>query len=436
MYYNEGLEKANVRDLSGAVTSLRQSLRFNKSNIEARNLLGLVYFEMGEVVSALGQWVISKNMQPEKNIADDYINKVQSNATRLASINQTIKKYNQALLYCNQGSKDLAVIQLKKVLSLNPRFVRAHQLMALLYMDKEDWERAKRELRKCEDIDRNNVLTLRYRKEVEAMLTPEEAPRQPVKRKKEEAVRYQSENEVIIQPLNVKEPKRGGIATLCNMGFGIVIGLAVTYFLLVPAAQQKVRAEMQDTITRISNESDTKTARIQELEDQVSGMDEDIAGLHQQIEDFVGENGTLETLEEMLVSAAAFIETGDIHAAAEDLENISENVQLEEMTKGFRDLYQRIFEAIGPELSEEYYKEGHEAYRTEDYVTATQVLGKAVAYDPANMEALYELGQAYSKSGDIENAVLTYEKVIELFPDTQRAKNAQQQINTLRPSAN
>ena len=40
-FYNEGLEKARVRDLSGAVISLRQSLKFNKNNIKARNLLGL-----------------------------------------------------------------------------------------------------------------------------------------------------------------------------------------------------------------------------------------------------------------------------------------------------------------------------------------------------------------------------------------------------------
>ena len=70
LYYNEGLEKAGVRDLSGAIVSLRQSLKFNKNNIEARNLLGLVYFEMGEVVSALGEWVISKNT-PEPLCPDD-----------------------------------------------------------------------------------------------------------------------------------------------------------------------------------------------------------------------------------------------------------------------------------------------------------------------------------------------------------------------------
>ena len=67
-YYNEGLEKAQVRDLSGAIASLRQSLKLNKNNTNARNLLGLVYFEMGEVVAALSEWVISKNLQPNKNL--------------------------------------------------------------------------------------------------------------------------------------------------------------------------------------------------------------------------------------------------------------------------------------------------------------------------------------------------------------------------------
>ena len=147
MYYNEGLENAGVRDLTGAISSLRQSLKFNKNNIEARNLLGLVYFVMGDVVAAFSEWVINKNLRADKNIADDYINMIQANASRLDSINQTIKKYNQALMYCVQDSKDLAVIQLKKVLSLNPKFVRAHQLLALLYMDAEEWERAQKELR-------------------------------------------------------------------------------------------------------------------------------------------------------------------------------------------------------------------------------------------------------------------------------------------------
>ena len=46
-YYNIALEKAQVRDLTGAVMYLERSLEFNKYNSNARNLLGLVYLEMG-----------------------------------------------------------------------------------------------------------------------------------------------------------------------------------------------------------------------------------------------------------------------------------------------------------------------------------------------------------------------------------------------------
>ena len=73
LLYNEGLEKATVRDLSGAIVCLKRSLKFNKENIAARNLLGLVYFETGEVVAALSEWVISKNMNVPDNAADLYI---------------------------------------------------------------------------------------------------------------------------------------------------------------------------------------------------------------------------------------------------------------------------------------------------------------------------------------------------------------------------
>ena len=47
--YNQGLEKASIRDLSGAIACLKQSLIYDKKNIKARNPLGLVDIEHGEV---------------------------------------------------------------------------------------------------------------------------------------------------------------------------------------------------------------------------------------------------------------------------------------------------------------------------------------------------------------------------------------------------
>lgn len=421
MYYNEGLEKAGVRDLSGAVVSLRQSLKFNKNNIRARNLLGLVYFEMGETVSALREWVISKNMRPKKNIAGEYIDKVQSNSTRLDSLNQTIKKYNWALNLCRQDSRDLAVIQLKKVLSMNPRFMRAHQLLALLYMDRQEWERAERELRKCMEIDKNNLQTMSYLKEVERMLMPEEGVRQPARRRKDEAVRYQTENEIIIQPLNMKEPKGNGISTVLNIAIGLIIGLAAMYFLVVPAAESRVRNEEQQVITRISNESDTKTARIQELESQITGMEERLTSLQGEMEEYVGVNGTLQVTEELIQIAASYLETKDVAAVAPQLEALSQRVQMEEMSEGF----QRLYRSLLPEIAAVYFNEGISQFNAGNYTAAAESLERAVAYDETNEEAIYQLAQSYRILKENEKAIAAYDKVIELFPESWRAENAQ-----------
>lgn len=103
-----------MSEICPAAESLRQCLKLNKNHVEARNLLGLIYYETGEVVSALNEWVMSKNIKPLKNIADDYIEDIRSNPTQLDTLTQAVKKYNQALNYCMQDSVDLAVIQLKK----------------------------------------------------------------------------------------------------------------------------------------------------------------------------------------------------------------------------------------------------------------------------------------------------------------------------------
>ena len=76
-FYNLGLEKARIRDLSGAAQCLKKSLHFNKYQTDARNLLGLIYYENGEVADALVQWVISLNLQPEDNLADHYLDEIQ-----------------------------------------------------------------------------------------------------------------------------------------------------------------------------------------------------------------------------------------------------------------------------------------------------------------------------------------------------------------------
>lgn len=425
LFYNEGLEKAEVRDLTGAITCLRQSLKFNKENVEARNLLGLVYFEMGEVVAALSEWVISKNLRPKKNIADDYIDMIQTNQTRLDSINQTIKKYNQALLYCGQESRDLAIIQLKKVLSLNPNFVRAHQLLALLFINSEEWDKARKELLRCIQIDTNNTVTMRYMKEVENMLIPEEGAKVQGKKKNvsKEILRYQSGNETIIQPLNKKESK--GVSTLLNMGIGIIIGVAIACFLILPARIQSVKASINDELRVVGEQSDAKTATINEMEQQVKALTEENTQLKGDLEGYIGTDGALKATDSLILAAEAYLSNAaDTDMVAKYLDEI-DIVNLEGVaSEAFSKLYGSLTALIGPELAKTYYDLGYADYKKEKYASAIPNLAKAVQYDATNGEALFYLANCYRKNNNIDKAKEAYTQVIELFPNTEKANKS------------
>ena len=425
-FYNDGLERAGVRDLTGAITSLRQSLKFDKNNVEARNLLGLVYFETGEVVAALSEWVISKNLRPKKNIADDYINMIQTNQNRLDTINQTIKKYNQALTYCNQDSLDLAVIQLKKVLSLNPKFIRAHQLLALLYINSEEWERAKRELTKCLEIDMNNTATLRYLKEVDEMLLPEENVKSSSKKQKksDEVIKYQSGNETIIQPANMKESR--GVTSLLNLGVGLAIGIAIAFFLILPARIQTARANIDEELRKVSEQSDAKTATIDELQQQLSELQAQNETLQQDMTAYMGaDGGTLQSVESLMKAADAYLtDPEDVTAVADYLDQIEEERAEEgeqETSEAFESLYNTLLALVGPQLAESYDEDGHAAFWAGNYEEAIPNLAKAYQYDATNGQALFDLANSYYRMGDEARAKELYQQVVELFPNTEKA---------------
>ncbi len=426
-FYNEGLEKARVRDLSGAIHNLRECLKLNKNHIEARNLLGLVYFERGEVVAALSEWVISKNIKSEKNIADDYINMIQNNPGRLDTFNQTVKKYNQALAYCQQDSLDLAVIQLKKVLSMNPRFLQAHQLLALLYINNQEWEKAKKELDRCIKIDTNNTITLRYMKEVEEMMPSEEERG----KKKKEAIVYQSGNDTVIQPVGRKD--NAGLRTVLNIVLGIVIGVGVAWFLVLPAGVQNAQSKAQTEKNAISEQLDAKAVEVAELTKQIEELTQEKDSLNSSLSQAQGVNATAIASDDLIEAAVMYLNrTGDEMQIASVMEEITDEYLESEASENFKTLYQTLLGEIGPTVAQTYYNTGYEAYRTEDYETAIENLEKAFKYEPANGEALFNLGNAYNKSGDTASAISVYKQVIELFPDTEKARKSENYIKEIQ----
>ena len=441
IYYNEGLEKAKVRDLSGAVASLRQCLKLNKNHVDARNLLGLVYFEMGESILALNEWVISKNLRSKKNLAGEYLKLIQNNPGKLDALNSTIKKYNQSLTYCYQDSLDLAVIQLKKVLSMNPKYVQAHLLLALLYMQSEDWAKAKKELERVLKVDANNTRALRYLQEISTVLPDSDGAKGSAKAKakaatnlnhiiSEESYQYQSGNETIIQPLNYSEKKN--IQSIWNLAIGIIVGFAVAWFLVLPAKIQTEKATINDELRLVSEQLDVKTATINELESKVKTLEEETSTLQGQLEGFVGSGGTLEDVNNLLCAARVYIENpNEVVKIGDYLEKINPESITEESSESFTSLYGLLLRQVGTDIGAEYYQDGMKKYQNGDFEAAVEALTRAVAYDGNNQDAYFNLGNSYRKLEMTGEAIEVYQKIIELFPSTSMANRAQSYINEL-----
>ncbi len=437
MYYNDGLKKAQVRDLSGAVESLRQSLKCNRNNIDARNLLGLVYFEMGEAVAALSEWVISKNIKPDRNVADDFIEEIQSNPTRLTGINQSLKKYNQALSYCHQESYDLAIIQLKKVLQMNSNLIVAYQLLGLLYLKTGEYGRARKTLENGRKIDKNNTLLLSYLREAETALEerdgnslPQSGKRQSHSRAANDSIVYQSGNETIIQPLNT--PERANSFTFLNIIIGLAVGMALMWFLVLPAKIKSSSREASDEMVQMSNELTQKSADIDELNKRIAALQLENKDVNDQLESLSGGNGIVEKYDILAQAALNYmqnpdnvIETSGILAGlAEESGQGGDGSSEMAYSEAFTALYSYLDADVSAKAAEQYTNAGMQAYESENYADAAQNLQSSYDIDPTNDKVLYYLASSYRNLGDSDKATELYSSLVNKFPDSEFVDSA------------
>ncbi len=427
-YYNEGLDKARVRDLSGAAASLKLSLMYNKNNVQARNLLGLVYFETGEVVYALSEWIISKNIRAKKNIADDFLSDVKDNQSRLNNFDALIRKYNQACTYAKNDDLDLAVIQLKAVVAKSPGFMRAMELLTLIYVHNEDWNK----VRKCAErglkVDAGNTSLKTYLKEANKKIAEKEnATGRRNFRKKEEAISYQSGNETIIQPLN--DSGGTGGQTIINILIGLAAGAALMWFLVLPARIQAARNEVNLQLKEVSEELTSKTADMDDLNKRIEALQEENKGVQDALQEYTGNEGVISDYDALLSAAKSYLEDPeDALKASADLEKIKESgnsVNSEEFTA----LFDYLDSNVSAKAAEQYLKTGIGKYNDADYNGAIEDLTESFELNKESDQALYYLAQSYLKNENPDKATELFNQLISTFPDSEYKKRAEKYLN-------
>lgn len=418
-YYNLGLEKAQIRDLSGAAECLKKSLHFYKYQTDARNLLGLIYYEMGEVADAIVQWVISLNLQPEDNRCDYYLDEIQRKPGRLEVASQNVKKFNQALAYAQTQAYDLAILQLAAVVEENDHYVKAQLLLALLYISQENYTRAGKALHKILQIDRSNRKALWYMSIVKENTGRAEIERQRL----DNAFSHtRLEDDNIILPPTYKESTGGQM--VIHMFIGVVLGIAAFMTLVMPSIEEKLGNAHNQEIMEYSEQLSQSNIRIDQLEAQLTeaeGARENAeASLDSVVSDSSGAISQYASLARILqayrdddfeTAARLYAGWNPALITAAELQPIVQQVQ-EDMSEN------------GWEVLDEL---GDAAVGSGDYAGAVVYYDASLRLNGDNPAVLYDKALALKSQGLEDEADDLFGQIIDTYPDTDYAAMSREQ---------
>lgn len=430
-YYNKGLEKALVRDLSGAVLMLKKSLEMNKRNTNARNLLGLVFFEMGETVAALSEWVISKHFQQEENDADRFMELIQSSSVKLDSLNQAVKKYNTALDAAKTGNTDLAIIQLKKVVNLNPHFIRGLQLLALIYMKDGDYERARKYLKKADKIDISNTTTLRYLSEINKDISADST-----KPKGEKLL--SGEKKVGIEPISNYREDKPNIMAWVNLFIGMAVGIAFTFALIVPTAKTNIRQEYEKEKLDYNSNLMVQMAAITSKEKEIEGLNQKISEKEKEISELKLSQNDPNMYNSLFQAIQQYtvLKEGTNTLSEEELLDLAKSLFTMDnailKNKEAKKVHKIITESVYPQTATLAYNKGKDAFDDQKYEEAETMLLLSYECNSDSDATLYYLGKTYQAIKDYDKAAMYYNKLIEDYPNSSYKEYTRTRLNEMK----
>ncbi|MFI3173753.1 MAG: tetratricopeptide repeat protein [Bacillota bacterium] len=434
--YNKALSLANEYNLSEAIVLLEESLLFDKNNIQARNLLGLVYFEMGQVADAIKHWIFTTSALKENNPANRYMDYLQKNPRVMEEANDAVMMYNKAIECLQHGSDDLAIIQLKRALDTNPHMIAGNNLMTLCCLDEKNYQRAQEFVDFVLKKDTKNPLALHY----QARIYKETGTR-PMKRVEAVSTTVSHGGELSKTVSSKKTDSAPPIPRYQRQEknklldkksvFSFVLGIAsasiVIFVLIVPALNE------------------TKDTKLAELEAQMTAFSEsitmspeDVEAMRLTLEQLEAENKLLRS-EETKQANLELLELAVSQLADEDYINCVTTLSSIE-TLGFTDADLTKFTSLKatsyPQAADALYTKGKGEFLSNEFTTAKTSLESALAYASDEIfidDAYYYLGKIAENDQDYETAKMYYNKVLAEYPDTNQKANIENALEQIAP---
>jgi len=436
--YNRGLACAKAGNLSGAIENLTKSIHINKNNIFARNLLGLALYEIGRVGDALKEWVISQSLMMERNPAARYLDDANKSGRVLEMYDDAVRMYNKALEYLRQQSDDMALIQLKKAVEYNPRFIDALNLLTLCYLIQGDRERASMTVERVFATDPNNVIALNYYNELNPVVTrPENHPRKAQPPKTGYSEHHAPPPPPVMHnypriPVNDRRRSNFHLTEILSFIVGAACMFAALYVLVIPAVTRGNEAEVNDYRTRLETSRQEYRAELNEKNDLISELQDE---LDQYYEDGAGSGASIDRMEREIQILTAYILFGE--QQYQEAFDIASEVRPDGFSYDLVTKRMIILDETPVKLAQSYFNDGYNAfYHEDDRAKALASFEKSYFYSSAESphyaDLLYFLGIIYFEDANGARAALDIlGRLAEVFPEYEKINEVNALISSL-----
>ena len=426
LLYNQGLEKAKKTELTAAIDILSQSIEFNKNNYVARNLLGLVYYEVGQIGDALKQWILSTNMVKQNNQAMVYMKNIQNNPDDLYSKNDAIVHYNKGLVWMNKKEPKQTIEELKKAIEINPKFLLALNLLTFAYLIDGNKDEALTLISRVLNHDKSNKVASRYHTVITgkpyraAIDMPRAKPAPMVLAPPPISVESQEKKYSFIT-----------VAHAASFVIGALIAVASLFFFIMPG----LIGDRDSEIAALSTERDQLMTTIKQEREENQNIIENLSAENQRLEvelSQINSEFSAITQANNIEEARTLLLAGNPIDAAEILYNLDTSLIYPEDVEEILELGRQAFSSAAYEL----YTIGLTNYNLGNFEIAVGFFLGSLRFaeiNPVNAffldDAIYFLGRIHQIQGDYDAARGMFLIVIEEHPGSNVATQANQRLN-------
>ncbi|MHB8064048.1 MAG: tetratricopeptide repeat protein [Ruminiclostridium sp.] len=344
----------------------------------------------------------------------------------------SVKAYNKAIEYLKTGSEDIAMIELKKVVSTNPDFYEAVNLLGLCYAYTNQMDKAEELFGKVVQGENNAIKAADYLNFIsigdnnlskKASKTKNNQPTKKSSKVVKEPEKKDSFSEENVQTeyllfkkisTQFQKPSVAGIFSL----FGLICLIAaIIFFLAATKGAKKVGAASEPTVNTQLTDAYNNTVNENEL-------------LKKQLQ-----NANIK-LEQIQLSAD-LTQISALQGQKKYVEAADKLMSLpvEEMSTDLKTKYNSIKANVLLKAANQLTIDGNALYASKKYTEAIKKLEKVFTLGEKwtfGDKALYVLGKSYVEVNEMQKGALAYQKLIDQYPNSGYLKYAKSRLQDIK----